>query len=35
MKNRTVFVACDTSKLNEIKKISSQTNLKKLNNNEE
>ena len=30
MKNRTVFVACDTSNLNEIKKIIDQTNSKKL-----
>ena len=30
MKNRTVFVACDTSNLNEIKKIINQTNSKKL-----
>ena len=30
MKNRTIFVACDTSKLNEIKKIINQTNSKKL-----
>ena len=30
MKNRTVFVACDTSNLNEIKKIIHQTNSKKL-----
>ena len=30
MKNRTVFVACDTSNLNEIKKIINQTNSNKL-----
>ena len=30
MKNRTIFVACDTSNLNEIKKIIYQTNSKKL-----
>ena len=30
MKNRTVFVACDTSNLNEIKKIINQTNSKKI-----
>ena len=30
MKNRTVFVACDTSNLNEIKKIIDQTNSKKI-----
>ena len=30
MKNRTIFVACDTSNLNEIKKIIDQTNSKKL-----
>ncbi len=30
MNNRTVFVACDTSNLNEIKKIIDQTNSKKL-----
>ncbi len=30
MKNRTVFVACDTSNLKEIKKIINQTNSKKL-----
>ena len=30
MKNKTVFVACDTSNLNEIKKIIDQTNSKKL-----
>ena len=30
MKNRTIFVACDTSNLNEIKKIINQTNSKKL-----
>ena len=29
MKNKTVFVACDTSNLNEIKKIINQTNSKK------
>ena len=30
MKNKTIFVACDTSNLNEIKKIINQTNSKKL-----
>ena len=30
MKNRTIFVACDTSNLNEIKKIINQTNSNKL-----
>jgi len=30
MKNKTVFVACDTSNLNEIKKIINQTNSNKL-----
>ena len=30
MKNKTIFVACDTSNINEIKKIINQTNLKKL-----
>ena len=30
MKNKTIFVACDTSNLNEIKKIINQTYSKKL-----
>ena len=30
MKNKSIFVACDTSNLNEIKKIINQTNSKKL-----
>jgi len=30
MKNRTIFVACDTSNLNEVKKIINQTNSKKI-----
>ena len=30
MKNKTIFVACDTSNLNEIKKIIEQTNSNKL-----
>ena len=30
MKNKTIFVACDTSNLNEIKKIINQTNSSKL-----
>ena len=32
MKNKTIFVACDTSNLNEIKKIINQTNSKKIKN---
>ena len=33
MKNKHIFVACDTSNLNEIKKIINQTKNKKIKNN--